>query len=112
MQKDFRKHHREDDFILKIIENNKDIYPTGVTGYEPFYVDLEGFWRQLYYPADEKEEMIKKYDKKISVAKDEYFLANEEKLNVFREKSFEIAKRYSSEIIKQKWKTLIKEKTD
>ena len=79
MQKDFRKHHREDDFILKIIENNKDIYPTGVTGYEPFYVDLEGFWRQLYYPADEKEEMIKKYDKKISVAKDEYFLANEEK---------------------------------
>lgn len=79
MQKDFRKHHREDDFILKIIENNKDIYPTGVTGYEPFYVDLEGFWRQLYYPVDEKEEMIKKYDKKISVAKNEYFLANEEK---------------------------------
>lgn len=39
-------------------------------------------------------------------------LSNEEKLNVFREKSFEIAKRYSSEIIKQKWKTLIKEKTD
>lgn len=29
---------------------NPDFYPTGITGYEQYYIDLEGFWRQLYNP--------------------------------------------------------------
>lgn len=60
MQKDYFKHHLEDDFIYNIASNNKeydengvlieDHYPTGYTGYEQYYIDIEGFWRQLYNP--------------------------------------------------------------
>lgn len=39
-----------DDFELRIIENNSAYYPTGVTGYEQYYIDLLGFWRDLYFP--------------------------------------------------------------
>jgi hypothetical protein len=28
----------------------KHLYPNGYTGYEQYYIDLEGFWRQLYNP--------------------------------------------------------------
>lgn len=56
MAKDYRKHNHEDDFYVQVRKNNgKDIngewrYPKGITTYEPFYIDLEGFWRQLYCP--------------------------------------------------------------
>ena len=56
MAKDYRKHNHEDDFYVRIRQNNgKDSsgewrYPNGTTSYEPFYIDLEGFWRQLYCP--------------------------------------------------------------
>lgn len=58
MAKDYRKHNHEDDFYVQVRKNNgKDIngewrYPKGITTYEPFYIDLEGFWRQLYCPPD------------------------------------------------------------
>jgi len=56
MAKDYRKHNHEDDFYVQIRKNNgRDLngewrYPNGITSYEPFYIDLEGFWRQLYCP--------------------------------------------------------------
>ena len=59
---DYFKHNQEDDFLYKISENNK-ITPThryyinGETGYEIFYTDMQGFWRQLYNP-----EPIKTFD--------------------------------------------------
>lgn len=45
-----------ENFGTVIRENNKRnregewYYPTGKTGYEQYYTDLEGFWRQLYCP--------------------------------------------------------------
>ena len=36
---------------LKIRENNYDYYPSGLTGYEQFYLDVQGFWRELYNPV-------------------------------------------------------------
>lgn len=56
MAKDYRKHNHEDDFYVQVRKNNgRDLngewrYPKGITTYEPFYIDLEGFWRQLYCP--------------------------------------------------------------
>lgn len=56
MAKDYRKHNHEDNFYVRVRQNNgKDSsgewrYPNGTTSYEPFYIDLEGFWRQLYCP--------------------------------------------------------------
>lgn len=64
MALDYRKHYHEDDFLYHIRENNKVLdeegnyiyyYPSGKTGYEQYYVDLEGFWRQLYNPFNESE---------------------------------------------------------
>jgi hypothetical protein len=43
---DFEK----DNFQYYVAERNADYYPTGITGYEHYYTDLLGFWRQLYNP--------------------------------------------------------------
>ena len=42
----------KDDFCLQVAAENPQ-YPTGKTGYEHYYVDLQGFWRQLYDPKPE-----------------------------------------------------------
>lgn len=59
MSLDYRKHNHDDDFEVTLAKNNFDYYPTGQTGYEQYYIDLEGFWRQLYKPeledGDEEE---------------------------------------------------------
>jgi hypothetical protein len=47
MSLDYRKYNHLDDFELRIIKANKkdNLYSTGITGYEQYYIDLEGFWR-------------------------------------------------------------------
>lgn len=50
MALDYFKHNQEDDFYTKLIHNNPNYYPTGITGYEQFYSDIQGFWRQMYDP--------------------------------------------------------------
>lgn len=63
MALDYRKHNHDDDFEVRIAQNNPDDYPTGQTGYEPYYIDLEGFWRQLYNPNPSKDEQSQYYTK-------------------------------------------------
>lgn len=48
MAKDYRKYGHLDSFKRKVAAANPDLFPTGITGYEPYYVDMEGFWRTLY----------------------------------------------------------------
>ena len=55
MALDYYKHNEEDDFEITIRENNLNYYPSGKTGYEQYYVDLQGFWRELYYPTIDEE---------------------------------------------------------
>ena len=56
MALDLRQHQHDDDFAVQmrkvngLNENGEWRYPTGKTGYEQYYIDLEGFWRQLYCP--------------------------------------------------------------
>lgn len=51
MAKDYFKHNQDDDFLYRIKMNNlklnnlESYYPTGETGYEMFYTDIQGFWR-------------------------------------------------------------------
>ena len=52
MALDYRKCHTFDDFLYYITEANPQ-YPFGRTGYEQYYIDLEGFWRTLYDPNPE-----------------------------------------------------------
>lgn len=72
MALDYYKYNTEDDFELKLIENNPIHYPSGRTGYERYYIDLQGFWRQIYNPfIDEELNNIKveKIDKLITERK-------------------------------------------
>ena len=39
-----------DYFLSTVAELNRDTYPSGITGYEQYYTDMQGFWRQLYNP--------------------------------------------------------------
>ena len=50
MALDYYKYNILDDFELRLIKANPE-YPTGQTGYEPYYIDMQGFWRQLYNPS-------------------------------------------------------------
>ena len=63
MAKDYRRYNHNlgiegDEFFLDLSDRNP-WYPTGKTGYEQYYIDLEGFWRELYdpFPMD-----LAKYD--------------------------------------------------
>ena len=52
MQKDYYKYNFLDDFTLKVGAANPNHYPTGATGYEQYYVDIQGFCRYLYAPNE------------------------------------------------------------
>lgn len=64
MALDYYNHNIEDDFYIKLRENNVveldgekiQLYPNGKTGYERYYTDMEAFWRQLYTPSTENKE--------------------------------------------------------
>jgi hypothetical protein len=39
--------------VTAIRELNSVFYPTGYTGYEQYYIDILGFWRNIYNPEYE-----------------------------------------------------------
>ena len=54
MALDYRRFNHFDTFNARILQNNMipnaaggmDIlYPNGITGYEQYYTDMQGFWR-------------------------------------------------------------------
>ena len=57
MAKDNLKHGHKDDYLATVAAHNPNAYPTGVTGYEQYYTDMIGFWRQLYNPHLDKIEL-------------------------------------------------------
>ena len=70
MSLDYYQHNHDDDFELNIQKNNYKIftkkdfsfmeykpYEQGKTNYEQYYHDINGFWRTLYIPEDEFEEL-------------------------------------------------------
>lgn len=54
MALDYYRYNILEDFELRLLAANT-LYPTGITGYEQYYIDLQGFWRDLYYPTIENE---------------------------------------------------------
>ena len=88
MQADYRKYNRSEEFEITVMQNNPPIeelnfegYTYGRTGYEIYYVDLEGFWRELYYPQYAFDAMMDKYEAKL--------IAYNEKLAVYSSASEE-----------------------
>ena len=50
MALDYLRFNHFGDFEVRVAQANPDLYPNGKTGYEQYYVDLNGFWRQIYDP--------------------------------------------------------------
>ena len=77
---DYRRFNHCDDFGLKVQEVNgkqfdgKYIYPRGVTGYEQYYVDMEGFWRQIYCPQYDYTTITLSENQYINAKPGEYFI--------------------------------------
>ena len=93
MALDYYKYNTLDEFESRLIEANPIDYPTGQTGYENYYIDLQGFWRQLYNPdlnwligklapevSAREEALIKKMDS-IELLEKEIVALNEKKQN-------------------------------
>lgn len=52
---DFGSDFGNNSFLRLLIQNAGKLYPSGTTGYEPYYVDLYSFWRDIYNPNPEVE---------------------------------------------------------
>ena len=48
MSVDYMQYNHDEDFLAKVAQNNSLLYPTGYTGYEQYYTDINSFWRDLY----------------------------------------------------------------
>ena len=77
---DYRRFNHCDDFGLKVQEVNgkqfdgKYIYPRGVTGYEQYYADMEGFWRQIYCPQYDYTTITLSENQYVNAKPGEYFV--------------------------------------
>ena len=56
MSLDYRKNGHTDNFISNLMKHNPELCKRGCTGYEQYYIDMEGFWRQLYDPDKKNTE--------------------------------------------------------
>ena len=70
MALDYRRYNHDNDFEVRLAANNTPLYPRGVTGYEQYYTDLEGFWRQLYFPALSEEDKLKQLEYEYTLYRD------------------------------------------
>ena len=67
MALDYYNYNHEDSYSVKLYQNNKnsrldlDQFNNGYTGYEQYYHDIQGFWRNLYVPEELKEEYFNGY---------------------------------------------------
>lgn len=60
MAQDYNRHHLKEDYYVKLANNNYGLYTNGKTGYEQYYVDINGFWRDIYVPAGKVDEQFEK----------------------------------------------------
>lgn len=56
MALDYFNHNHDDDYEVQLHKNNPT-YKFGKTGYEHYYTDMLGFWRHLYNPESDDNEM-------------------------------------------------------
>ena len=66
----FKYNHILPDFYKRVQDANPELFKDGYTKYEQYYTDIQGFWRQIYYPKPD-------YDPENKYEEDNYF-QNEE----------------------------------
>lgn len=94
MALDYYKYNFLDDFELRVAAANPQ-FPTGRTGYEQYYIDLQGFWRQLYKPGI--QDSIQEITDKINVLKDDIIPFKKKQINQFQLAINEIKSELSSD---------------
>lgn len=107
MALDYYSHNSEDDFYVKLRENNSielngekiQLYPNGKTGYERYYTDMEAFWRQLYIPIKE------------NVAFGTDGIIKDEELDVKKKKGYWIYDKTTGQCLEYKFLELVDMKT-
>lgn len=52
---DFYQGNEDPDFVYNLYTANPELVKNGLTGYEAYYEELQGFWRQLYNPEQTKQ---------------------------------------------------------
>ena len=64
-----------DHFLYEVGQRNPYYYPTGYTGYEQYYTDMQGFWRTLYNPDYLPEAIysVGKYEDKLNKKENSVF---------------------------------------
>jgi hypothetical protein len=63
MAQDYYACNHLDTFLIKIAQSNPELYPSGTTGYEQYYIDLQSLWRELYNPNPDSEDLEKYFAK-------------------------------------------------
>ena len=53
MALDYYEYNTDDNFLYRVGAANPVYYPTGYTGYEMLYSDMQAFWRQIYKPENQ-----------------------------------------------------------
>lgn len=66
MAMDYYHYGHFDTFNLRIMEANEDKYPGGRTGYEQYYGDMQGFWRQIYDDPEDIKAIVEKTTKDLN----------------------------------------------
>lgn len=99
MALDHFKYSFLDDFELKIISANEGLYSTGMTGYEQYYIDILGFWRDLYFPQifsyeEEKQNTQSSLETKQNELKqiEERIAQKNQAIQVYEKENAELAK--------------------
>ena len=101
MALDYQNHHLEELFSINVQEkntiNNTIYYPKGKTGYEQYYIDILGNWRNLYNPEVEENE-TKSYElisnSELTCLKDEEGFKYGNKLIYSDTEIVEVGKKY------------------
>ena len=75
MALDYRKLGHSDDFLYDLFQANPS-FVNGKTGYEQYYIDLEGFWRELYNPNPESDYIDLTQEEIPNVNEDSLYLSS------------------------------------
>ena len=88
----FKYNHTKDNFTQLVAAANQEYYPMGITGYETYYTDMQGFWRQLYNPEAIGNE---KGYKEVGIISEEKFKRG--KYYILKNDKYEKAEAYNAE---------------
>ena len=68
----YKYNYKYDNFTQLVATLNSNYYPTGITGYETYYIDLQGFWRQIYNPEAKNKEEFEEVYTKVEITQEEF----------------------------------------